>query len=169
MQICKDYGYTSHDNESCGLHIHVSRSFFGADENTQKYNLAKLVWFYQQNFSDLSRASRRTEQQINAYCKSSEYKHPQDITDQLRKNHNQIWDRYHAVNLSNYNTVEFRLGRGTLNYDSFSAWIDLTVTIVRNICNTNWTSLTDTKSILQGLKDTTVSYLVSRGAFQGVM
>ena len=39
--------------------------------------------------------------------------------------------RYHAVNLSNKNTVEIRLFRGTLRYKTFIATLQFTATLVR--------------------------------------
>ena len=46
--------------------------------------------------------------------------------------------RYVAVNLTNYETIEFRLFRGTLRYETFIA----TLQLVSEICNTA-ISLTD--------------------------
>ena len=40
--------------------------------------------------------------------------------------------RYVAVNLGNYETIEFRLFRGTLRYETFIA----TLQLVNEICNT---------------------------------
>ena len=40
--------------------------------------------------------------------------------------------RYVAVNLENYETIEFRLFRGTLRYETFIA----TLQLVNEICNT---------------------------------
>ena len=44
--------------------------------------------------------------------------------------HEHYIDRYYAVNLSNDDTIEFRLFRGTLNPDSFLATLELVNTIV---------------------------------------
>jgi len=61
-------------------------------------------------------------------------------------------------------TLEFRLGRGTLNKSSFFAWIDLCLTMVRNSRKSS-KKLEDAAEWLDGIQLTTAQYLVSRNAF----
>ena len=42
-------------------------------------------------------------------------------------------DRYHAINLTNRNTIEFRMFRGTLNIETFFATLQLVDNIVRYV------------------------------------
>ena len=168
MSICKKYDYTSHDNGRCGLHIHLSREMFGADEKSQKNNLTKLVYFYEKHFDDLFRASRMTWSQVNDYCGKYAYDHIRDVRKTLNDTNNHYWNRYLAVNLTNPSTVEFRLGRGTLVYSSFRAWIDLTVTMARNICALSWDELLPA-NVLEGIMPETAEYLKSRRAFAEVL
>jgi len=109
-------GAISHDSENCGLHIHLSHAWFEHNDQRKIYNIAKR---YQALFSSLQDLlvpfSRRTTDQINRYCS-------------LRNQSNS--SRYCAVNLSNSDTVEIRLWRGTLNFESFSACFDMTFAIL---------------------------------------
>ena len=52
---------------------------------------------------------------------------PKAVLDNAKKNHNQ---RYKCVNLTNYNTIEFRMFRGTLKLNTLLA----TLQMVDRIC-----------------------------------
>ena len=78
-------------------------------------------------------------------------------------------DRYHAVNLTNDNTVEFRLMRGTLNYDSFMATIDFLWTTAMNANTMTDDDITNPANFLKGLKPDTIEYIKRRNAFVGVV
>ena len=74
--------------------------------------------------------SRRSEYNMNRWSARYGYeKSPKAILDKAKKGCN---GRYSAVNLCNYNTIEFRLFRGTLKYNTFIASIEL----VNRICDT---------------------------------
>ena len=60
---------------------------------------------------------------------------PKAIMDKAKKNHG----CYVAVNLCNYHTIEFRLFRGTLKYNTFIATLEL----VAKICDTAYTMIDD--------------------------
>ena len=52
-----------------------------------------------------------------------------EIFDKVKKYKNQ--GRYKAINLQNLSTIEFRLFRGTLNFNTFLASLQFVVTITR--------------------------------------
>ena len=67
---------------------------------------------------------------MNRWAARYGYEHtPKAIMDKAKKVGN---GRYAAVNLCNYHTVEFRLFRGTLKYNTFIA----TIQLVNRICDT---------------------------------
>lgn len=140
-EICETaaaYGYRSHDTDTCGLHIHASRSLFGATQTEQDLTIAKIMllidrWYntYIVKFArrDLS-AMRRWANKPNTDIQ------PEDdeaaAVQKAKKNAN---DRYRAINLCNRNTVEFRLFKGTLKKDTIIAsiqWVDRIIQYCRN-------------------------------------
>lgn len=123
-------GYRSHQTSTCGLHIHVNRSCLGKSREEQDEVISRILFFVEQHWNELLKFSRRTEYTINRWAARYGYENnAKDILDKA-KNGNQ--GRYAAVNLCNYNTVEFRMFRGTLKYPTFIACLEL----VNIICET---------------------------------
>lgn len=116
----KDEGYRSHDTKTCGLHFHFSRAFFGDNENAA---VTKLLYLTERFWDELSIFSRRDYQSLARYAKKNDC----SPTDMFRAwNKTQEHDgHYYAVNITNENTVELRMFRGTLNIDTFMATLDL--------------------------------------------
>lgn len=163
LKLIKDCGYTSHDSGTCGLHIHISRNMFWSYSHGQAEVIAFVLKFYDLYWDDLLKLSRRRD--IH-YCQSIENLYSFD--DYLRYAESSGESRYKCINLENSNTVEFRLGRGTLKSTSFLAWIDLNLTLVRNAHRIalNYSSFSDfpeevsnPREMLKGLNKTTLTYM----------
>ena len=120
--------YRSHQTSTCGLHIHVNRSAFGTNTDKREEVIGRMVYFVEAHWNELLKFSRRTEANIRRWA--SRY----GISDTARSTYDKAKrsdiGRYVCVNLQNYNTVEFRIFRGTLKYDTFIA----TVQLVHEIC-----------------------------------
>lgn len=161
-------GYTSHDARTCGLHIHVSRVFFGKTKAKQDCAIAKIFSFYEDNWNDLARASRRNN---FGYCEKNTYSLYAPTNSKYlkwKKSINGNGSHYVALNNSNRTTFEFRLGRGTLNPLSFFSWIDLTMTIAKNARRLTIQQIesNDIVSWLSGIRESTARYLFKRNAFR---
>jgi len=115
-----DVGFRSYDTMTCGLHIHVSKSFL---TDVEQY---KLLLFFRDNREFAIRLSRRAGQKrdpndsnelsnMESYCRID-----RDVSKSrlLRSVRTRKASRYTAINLQNQHTIEFRLFRGTLNPDS---------------------------------------------------
>lgn len=116
-------GYVSHNTDTCGLHIHVSRSAFGSCKDKQETVVARLVYFFEKFWPELLRFSRRTELQANHWAARyggavSNCKQTFEDAKKLRLG------RYTAVNLCNKHTIEFRIFRGTLRYETLIATLE---------------------------------------------
>ena len=115
-QLRKDR-FTSYDNGRCGLHIHVNKNFFN-----NKDDMLKIVLFFYKCFNRLKRFSKRRDMN---YCK----KWKQPLVEQVEAEKGSVClsrnndDRYSCINFQNHDTVEFRIYKGTLNYDRFLASI----------------------------------------------
>lgn len=127
MEEALDMGYKSHDVSTCGLHIHVNRNGFGNSIEEREKNIAKVVYFVEKHWVKLKQFSRRTDRQLEDWA--SRY----GVESTVRKTYEKAKGngrRYVAVNLLPTNTIEFRFFRGTLNYNTFIA----TLQMVHKIC-----------------------------------
>lgn len=130
MRKAIQLSYRSHQTSTCGLHIHVNRSSLGESVADQELVISRILFFVESHWNELLKFSRMTEYNINRWAARYGYENnAKDILDKA-KNGNQ--GRYAAVNLCNYNTVEFRMFRGTLKYSTFIACLEL----VNIICET---------------------------------
>ena len=175
LRTIQDYGFVSHNGGKCGLHIHVGRKYFGDTENAQNNAIGKIYSFYSLFWDDIVKASRRTS---FGYCSNPSSEKPgYELKEQIEKEPSKArhWaftkaslkqgNHGLALNNSNFGTFEFRLGRGTLFYESFMAWIDFTLTIAKNSRHISTRGLIDIDNWLSGISKQTAEYLKSRGAF----
>jgi hypothetical protein len=112
-------GMRSHDlgEESCGLHVHVSRNYLTS------YKWLLIDWFISKYQPQFETIARRKETHWAAFKKSN----GQPVKEVYGKSNG---TRYQAVNFENRNTVEFRLFRGTLNYTTFMATLEIVDALV---------------------------------------
>ena len=123
LHCAVDMGYTSHQAGTCGLHVHVNRDAFGDTEKVQDAVIARILFFFEKNWEELLKFSRRTQRQLDHWAARYGYKdHPKELLDHAKKGHA---GRYTSVNLTNTNTIEFRIFRGTLKYNTLIATLQL--------------------------------------------
>ena len=125
LDECDTKGYSSHDIGTCGMHIHISKLAFGSTEHEQDLNIAKLLLFFETNWDNIKKFSRRKNEQIVEYCNRYnnllQEEEPSEICKKAKAE-----GRYFAVNLKNDNTVEIRIFRGTLKIETFKASLQFT-------------------------------------------
>lgn len=147
ISAARDYGYTSHDAGTCGLHIHASRSLFGSTRTEQDLNIAKIIllidfWWEQY----IVPFSRRNYNQLNDWAKKpNAYILPGDTeyVATAKAKQSGEGDRYKAVNLKNTHTVEFRFFRGTLRRDTIIASIQFIDTLIKYVSSVQLADLWD--------------------------
>lgn len=123
-------GYTSHQAKTCGLHIHVNRDAFGATEAAQDACIARILYFFEKHWEELLKFSRRTQRQLERWAARYGYKEqPKEILEHAKKGGH--GGRYTCVNLTNADTIEFRMFRGTLKLNTLIA----TLQLVDRICD----------------------------------
>lgn len=124
MKEAVSMGYTSHQAGTCGLHIHVNRNAFGCTEGLQDACIARILYFFEKNWEELLKFSRRTQHQLDQWAARYGYKdQPREILDHAKKGGGR--GRYSCVNLQNRDTIEFRMFRGTLKYNTLIATLQL--------------------------------------------
>jgi hypothetical protein len=151
-EICDtaiSYGYLSHDTDTCGLHIHASRSLFGDTEIEQDLTIAKIILLIDRWYdTHILRFARRDYNKMRQWAdKPNAGIRPEDCeSDAVQKSKKTATDRYKAVNLCNYKTIEFRFFRGTLKRDTIIAsiqWVDTIIqycreTPLQDLFNATW-------------------------------
>ena len=141
MATAAKLDYRSHDTDTCGLHVHVGRDGLGATPDERDDTIAK-IWLLMYRFRhELINLSRRTPANLTRWAAlptlddlgSTDYdefrsaKLP-DIKYKLKQHDSRV--RYKALNLTNRNTIEFRIFRGTLKHSTLTA----TLQLVHNLC-----------------------------------
>lgn len=143
------YNYRSHDTDTCGLHIHASRSLFGATQMEQDLTIAKIILLIDRWFdSHIVPFSRRDLSKIRDWASkpNADIRPEDNEIDAVHKSKKTAIDRYKAVNLRNHHTVEFRFFKGTLKRDTIIAsiqWVDAIIkycrdTALKNLFSATW-------------------------------
>lgn len=145
LNKAKEMGYLSHQAGTCGLHVHVNRTAFGKTEAEQEEVIARILYFFEKHWEELLKFSRRTHKQLKQWADRYGLKeHPKEILDNAKGNR----ERYTCVNLTNTDTIEFRVFRGTLKLNTLIATLQLLDRICdvahyftdEEIKNLSWTS-----------------------------
>ena len=124
LQEAVSLGYTSHQAGTCGLHVHVNRNAFGDTEEARDAVIARILYFFEKNWEELLKFSRRTQRQLEHWAARYGYKEqPKELLDHAKKGGH--GGRYSCVNLQNTDTIEFRIFRGTLKYNTLIATLQL--------------------------------------------
>lgn len=138
MEEAVRMGYRSHDADTCGLHIHVDRAYFIntlSDADCE----GKFALLFGNNADWIKRFSRRTDFH---YCKiedqACQKTTPQDAKKGDIKSKPNKYARYVAINYkTSINTIEFRIFRGTLKYNTFIAtlqFVQMFCDFVNDLC-----------------------------------
>ena len=122
LKVFKDNpvrGLRSHDTTSCGLHVHVSRA------GMTTFHACKLAFFIHDSGNQrllralARRSNSRHAKMVNKKADSQWIKNAK--RDGIQRLND---DRYEAVNYQNDKTIEFRLFKGTLRYESIMACLE---------------------------------------------
>jgi len=131
-QMLIDNGFTAHNNPYCGLHIHFSRNYF--KDNEDKY-IQKLTLFFETFKDELKNFSRRKDfywcEFIGDKCHyDKRYLKSSVVLKDFAKNNS---SHNIAINLGNRNTIEIRIFKGTLKFETLMASLELVDSLVRTI------------------------------------
>lgn len=130
LEKAREMGYKSHDAGTCGLHVHVSKMALGNTYLEQDETLSKILYFIEKYYDRFLKFSRRTAEQLEHWASRygiEDGEKPADILNKAKS----CYNRYRLINLQNSYTIEFRLFRGTLKYNTFIA----TLQLVRHLCD----------------------------------
>ena len=133
-------GYTGENNNSAGLHFHIS------NEHITDEQVEQIVYFLENNLIDIHKLSRRPgdiNRYAGSYCFDTLEEHIQaklmdgdlDYKEVIRLFNKKNYSRYHLLNVTNSNTIEFRFFKSTLNIDHFIGSIQFINTLVNMAIN----------------------------------
>jgi hypothetical protein len=116
-------GLRSHDTSTCGLHIHIDK------RNMTLNHATKLILFMHDSGNQkliktiARRTSSRFAKMVNKKADYTWLKSAKRSNDPLCNLND---DRYESLNFQNERTVEFRLFKGTLKFESIMACLEFT-------------------------------------------
>lgn len=105
LRTLRSRGYRSWDTETCGIHVHVSRTAF---RNAGKHNEAHELRFQKLIYDNASQV-RTIAGRTSNYAQFADKGH---LVAKVK--HGQSADRYEAINSQNTHTLEVRVFRGSL-------------------------------------------------------
>lgn len=68
FELAKILEYRSHDTDSCGLHVHMNRRFFGASRSVQNIKAAFMALILERNWEEVIRFSRRNYHSVEEWA-----------------------------------------------------------------------------------------------------
>lgn len=150
LKYLSENGYQSHNSGKCGLHVHVSKKFLGNTDEEIENTTNKITLFvetYASNIQTLSRRGRGTYNEYiiplykgnmsNVIPNDDYFKSTQILKDLKSKTQRYMnGSRYFVVNTTNENTLEYRMFKGTLKFETFMATLEF-VNNLTNVCKYN--------------------------------
>jgi len=134
LEELKKTGLQSHNTQTCGLHIHASRLGFGQTTKQQEAVLGKLIMLWGRHWWRYAQLSRRRVQELSSWCLPN--REAVDVVEEdmveMLETVKKPSNRSVAINTVPWEqgdrgkeTVEFRLFKGTLNYSSLMAALEI--------------------------------------------
>lgn len=119
-----EWGCRAWNNHRCGLHVHLTRSAF----LSSRHQFAFALFFYR-NASAIRSLSGRRDYELDRWASLSAHQGTGGdsvprLIDKVRRQA-YIGDRYTAVNLTNEDTIEIRVFRGSLNPTTVRGAVEL--------------------------------------------
>lgn len=117
-------GYKGHDCKTAGLHIHANRSYLGKSRISQELVISKILYILEKFNDEICVIARRD----NEYSEFVGSKKEENSLVELYGKYKDHGKRA-ALNLQHKDTIEFRMFKSTLKYETFI----LTLEFVKDI------------------------------------
>lgn len=118
-------GYKGHDCDSAGLHIHVNRSYLGSTPLLQQLTISKILYILEKFNQHICMIARRD----NEYSKFIGGKENEESVVELYNKY-KVYGKRSALNLRHSDTIEFRMFKSTLKYETFIVTLEFVKDIV---------------------------------------
>lgn len=136
----KSWGFNSYDANTCGMHIHISKKSFGT------WQLFRFIKFFNEYKEFIVSISQRKVEQLKKWASIEDESESELIYKAKKKCGNS--SRYCAINLQNSATIEIRIFRGTLNFQSFMKNIEFIDALFNYTKDSNNCTLTGFKEFI---------------------
>lgn len=152
-------GYKGHDCDCAGLHIHADRKYLGRTKFQQDLVIAKILYIIEKFNDDLCIIARR-DNDYSVFCGD---KCTSDTAVTLYGKYRNIGKRA-ALNLQHSNTIEFRMFRSTLKYETLLLTLELVQDIINFSKNIPFEELEDMSwnDLMDTFSDALKRYYISR-------
>ena len=146
--------FVSHNGGKCGFHIHLDRNYFGLTRIANELAEAKFLWIFDNHWENLCKFSRRrsfhwcnkvnTSDAISVYnySKCTCENKPATVCNIVKSGRDRACGHGVAVNISNDNTIEIRLWRGSLKPSTLKATLKFTARLAEIVKTTSVINLT---------------------------
>lgn len=118
-----------YENVNCGLHVHVNREQLETEDLSSEDVIDNIILIMETFKNELTKFSRRTNSDLARWASFLTDDGEELIFEELKKKKSRK-GRYCALNITNSDTVEFRIFKGTLEYDELMATLELVDNIV---------------------------------------
>lgn len=118
-------GGKSHQTQTCGLHIHFSKEFYGADKTLNDLNQLKTIYLVNHFWEEFAVLARRKTGFARKYEGECFDKLPLEKIQGMRRGADNYYGHGNAVNITPDHTIELRLFKGTLKPETIKASIEL--------------------------------------------
>ena len=152
-------GYKGHDCDCAGLHIHADRKYLGRTKFQQDLVIAKILYIIEKFNDDLCIIARRN----NGYSVFCGDKCTSDTAVTLYGKYRDTGKKA-ALNLQHPNTIEFRMFRSTLKYETLLLTLELVQNIINFSKNISFEELEDMSwnNLMNTFSDELKEYYISR-------
>lgn len=152
-------GYKGHDCDCAGLHIHADRKYLGRTKFQQDLVIAKILYIIEKFNDDLCIIARRN----NGYSVFCGDKCTSDTAVTLYGKYRDTGKKA-ALNLQHPNTIEFRMFRSTLKYETLLLTLELVQDIINFSKNISFEELEDMSwnNLMDTFSDELKEYYISR-------
>ena len=175
LDSLKDNGFRSYDTDTCGMHVHLTKSKFTT------YQLYRFLDFFYKNPKFIGLISQRSNAVLedkSSYCRLYDNDENFDSSDSSLKAiaADKKWNfdapRYMAINLENSKTVEVRIFKGTLDKVSFHKNIEFCFALYAFCSGRNKTTETAFLSYVSNKRkeySNLYQWLVNKGKITGIV
>lgn len=130
-------GARAHDTSCCGLHVHLSKEWFGNTTEEQELCAGVVTQIMGEFKRELQKFARRTDTSWCHYPDEYDFSYNRKLSNEEKKDikkHNKCGkygdSRYDCLNTQNCCTYEFRIFKGTLNPVTYRASVYLCIRLI---------------------------------------